>query len=65
MGSPGSHSQLVSCSVGITCRCSVLAFLLSISLTPSHLHCLCSPYLELITVLGYSHSSYISTQSSP
>ena len=37
------NSQSVSCSVGIMSSCSLLAFLLTVSLTSSHLHCLCSP----------------------
>jgi len=42
-GSSGSHSQLVSCSVGITSSCSLLAFPLTVSLTSSRLRYLCSP----------------------
>ena len=41
-GSPGSHSQVVSCSVGITSSCSLLAFPFSVSLMSSYLHWLCS-----------------------
>jgi len=40
--SPGSHSQLVSCSVNITSSFSLLAFLLLDSLVLSRLRCLCS-----------------------
>ena len=40
--SPGSHSQSVSCSVVITSSCSLLAFLLSVSLMSSHVCCHCS-----------------------
>jgi len=39
--SPGSHSLLVSDSVGITSSCSLLAFPLLVSLASSCLHCLC------------------------
>ena len=39
--SPGSHSLLVSNSIGTTSSCSFLAFLLSISVESSRLHCLC------------------------
>jgi len=39
--SSGSHSLLVSDSVGTTSSCSVLAFPLSVSLTSFHLRCLC------------------------
>ena len=39
--SPGSHSLLVSDSVGITSSCSLLAFPLSVSVVSSHLCCLC------------------------
>ena len=41
--SHGSHSQSVSCSVGITSSCSLLVFLFSISLTSLHLISLCCP----------------------
>ena len=37
----GSHSLLVSDSVGTTSSCSLLAFPLSVSLASSRLHCLC------------------------
>ena len=40
--SPGSHSQLVSCFVGIMSSCSLLVFLLLVSLASSCLRCLCS-----------------------
>ena len=36
-----SHSKSVSSSVGIMSSCSHLAFLLLVSVTLSHLHCLC------------------------
>ena len=39
--SPGSPSQSVSDSVGITSNCLLLAFPLSVSLTLLCLHCLC------------------------
>jgi len=53
--SPGSHSLLVSDSVGITSSCLLLAFPLSISLASSHLHCLClSVSISNSTVLDYS-----------
>ena len=39
--SSGSHSLFVSDSVGITSSCSILVFLLSVSLASSRLHCLC------------------------
>jgi len=39
--SPGSYSLLVSDSVGIMSSCCLLAFLLSVSLVSSRLHCLC------------------------
>jgi len=39
--SPGSHSLLVSNSVGITSSCSLLVFPLSVSLMSSRLRCLC------------------------
>jgi len=52
--SPGSHSQSASDSVGITRSCSLLAYLLSVSLTSLRLHYLCFPYLEHVTVLDYS-----------
>ena len=45
--SPGSHSQSASSSVSITSSCSLLVFLLSVSLMSLHLCCLC--YLELVT----------------
>ena len=41
MSSPGSPSQLVSDSVGITSSCWLLAFPISVSLTLLCLHCLC------------------------
>ena len=40
--SPGSHSQPVGCSVGITNSCSLPDFPLSVILVSSYLHCLCS-----------------------
>ena len=39
--SPGSHSLLLSDSVGITSSCSLLASPLSVSLVSSRLRCLC------------------------
>ena len=55
-GSPGSNSQLVSNSVGITSSCSLLAFLLLVSFVSSHLHYLCFSVSisKLVTVLDYS-----------
>ena len=50
--SPGSHSLLVSNSVGTTSSCSLLAFPLLVSLALSHLHCLC------FSVSISTHSSY-------
>ena len=51
--SPGSHSQLVSYSVGIMSSCLLLALPLLVSLM-SMLPLLLEWYLELVTVLDYS-----------
>jgi len=50
LGSPDSHSQSVSWSVGITSSCSLQVFPLSVSLTSASV----SWYLDLVTVLAYS-----------
>jgi len=52
--SPGSNSQSVSDSVGITSSCSLLAYPFPVSLTSLRLCYLCFSYLELVTVLDYS-----------
>ena len=56
--SPGSHSQSVSNSVGITSSSLLLAFLLLVSLASSCLCCLCFLVSQTRKV-----SSYTSTQS--
>jgi len=40
--SPGSNSQCVSCSLGVTSSCLLLMFLLAVSLALLHLHYLYS-----------------------
>jgi len=56
--SPGSHSLLVSDSVGITSSCSLLAFPLSVSLALSCLRCLCFSVSTLYSYLCWTtHSS--------
>jgi len=62
-GSPGSHSQLVGCSVGITSCCYLLASQVAAIFWHLHSrsalhHCIyiasAPQYFELISVLDYS-----------
>jgi len=61
--SPGSHSLLVSDSIGTTSSCSVLAFPLSVSLVSSCLHCLTMAWHKSDNCYKKYHDQYINVQA--